>query len=97
MRICRFDEDRVGIVRNDQVHDITAHAGHDPLPIVPPGWEARPAKPLAEVRLLAPVRNPGKILAAPVNYKKHIAEMKKSKVSPGHNIWDIEKAGLFLY
>ena len=96
MKICRFDEGRVGVIRNDQVHDITAHAGHDPLPIVPPGWETRPARPLAEVRLLAPVRNPGKILAAPVNYKKHIAEMKKAKVSPGHDIWDIEKAGLFL-
>jgi 2-keto-4-pentenoate hydratase/2-oxohepta-3-ene-1,7-dioic acid hydratase in catechol pathway len=96
MRICRFDENRVGVIRNDQVHDITAHAGHDPLPVVPPGWETRPAKPLAEVRLLAPVRHPGKILAAPVNYKAHIAEMKKAKISPGHEIWDIEKSGLFL-
>ena len=96
MKICRFDENRVGVIRDDRVHDITAHAGHDPLPFVPPGWETRPAKPLEEVRLLAPVRNPGKILAAPVNYKAHIAEMKKAKVSPGHNIWDIEQAGLFL-
>jgi 2-keto-4-pentenoate hydratase/2-oxohepta-3-ene-1,7-dioic acid hydratase in catechol pathway len=96
MKICRFDDHRVGVIRDDLVHDITAHAGHDPLPSVPPGWETRPAKPLAEVKLLAPVRNPGKILAAPVNYKAHIAEMKKAKISPGHNIWDIEQAGLFL-
>jgi 2-keto-4-pentenoate hydratase/2-oxohepta-3-ene-1,7-dioic acid hydratase in catechol pathway len=96
MKICRFDDHRVGVIRDDQVHDITAHAGHEPLASVPPGWETRPAKPLAGVKLLAPVRNPGKILAAPVNYKAHIAEMKKAKISPGHNIWDIEQAGLFL-
>jgi 2-keto-4-pentenoate hydratase/2-oxohepta-3-ene-1,7-dioic acid hydratase in catechol pathway len=96
MKICRFDDNRVGVIRDDMVHDITAHAGHEPLAAVPPGWETRPAKALHEVRLLAPVLRPGKILAAPVNYRAHIAEMKKSKVSPGHNIWDIEEAGLFL-
>jgi 2-keto-4-pentenoate hydratase/2-oxohepta-3-ene-1,7-dioic acid hydratase in catechol pathway len=55
-----------------------------------------PKKPLAGVRLLSPVKNPGKIIAAPVNYKAHIEEMKKANISPGFNIWDIEKAGLFL-
>jgi 2-keto-4-pentenoate hydratase/2-oxohepta-3-ene-1,7-dioic acid hydratase in catechol pathway len=42
------------------------------------------------------VKSPGKIIAAPVNYKAHIEEMKKANISPGFNIWDIEKAGLFL-
>ena len=31
-----------------------------------------------------------------MNYKAHIEEMKKANISPGFNIWDIEKAGLFL-
>ena len=97
MRICRFDDHRVGVIRDDQVHDVTAHAGHDPLPSVPPGWETRPAKPLAEVRLLAPVRNPGKILAAPVNYRKHLEE---SRADPGihyqKQVEEIQKIGLFL-
>ena len=48
------------------------------------------------VRLLSPVRAPGKIVAAPVNYRAHIAEMLASNVSPGHNLTDIAKAGLFL-
>jgi 2-keto-4-pentenoate hydratase/2-oxohepta-3-ene-1,7-dioic acid hydratase in catechol pathway len=55
-----------------------------------------PKKALSAVRLLSPVKSPGKIIAAPVNYKAHIEEMKKANISPGFNIWDIEKAGLFL-
>ncbi|MGQ0546779.1 MAG: fumarylacetoacetate hydrolase family protein [Betaproteobacteria bacterium] len=103
MKICRFDDDRVGVVRGDKVHDVTeavvglrepAIEGLQKLKSL--DFETRKAIPLAEVRLLSPVRAPGKILAAPVNYKAHIAEMQKSNVSPGFNIWDIEKAGLFL-
>lgn len=96
MKICRFDDDRVGIVRGDLVFDITKHAGDKLFPSVPPGLTKLPAKPLRSVRLLSPVRSPGKILAAPVNYKAHIVEMQKNNVSPGHNIWDIDKSGLFL-
>jgi 2-keto-4-pentenoate hydratase/2-oxohepta-3-ene-1,7-dioic acid hydratase in catechol pathway len=96
MRICRFDDDRVGIVRGDRVFDVTEVAGDALVFPLPPGIEKFPAKPLASIRVLSPVRAPGKILAAPVNYQAHIDEMKKSNVSPGHNVWDIEKAGLFL-
>ena len=96
MKLCRFDENRVGIVRGDLVFDITKLAGDKLFPPVPRGLAKLPYKPLASVRLLSPVRAPGKILAAPVNYKAHIAEMQKKNVSPGHNIWDIEKSGLFL-
>jgi 2-keto-4-pentenoate hydratase/2-oxohepta-3-ene-1,7-dioic acid hydratase in catechol pathway len=35
-----------------------------------------PALPLASVSLLSPVANPGKIIAAPVNYQKHLDEVK---------------------
>jgi 2-keto-4-pentenoate hydratase/2-oxohepta-3-ene-1,7-dioic acid hydratase in catechol pathway len=97
MKICRFDNDRVGVVRGDQVYDITTTAGHHALvPAVPPSLEGLPKKPLSAVKLLSPVKAPGKIIAAPVNYKAHIEEMKKANISPGFNIWDIEKAGLFL-
>src|SRR5215472_9554168 len=34
------------------------------------------ALPLANLTLLSPVANPGKIVAAPVNYKKHAEEVK---------------------
>jgi 2-keto-4-pentenoate hydratase/2-oxohepta-3-ene-1,7-dioic acid hydratase in catechol pathway len=96
MKICRFDDNRVGVVRGDQVYDITATAGDKLVPTVPSNLDGLPKKPISAVKLLSPVRNPGKIIAAPVNYKLHIEEMKKSGISPGFNIWDIEKAGLFL-
>jgi 2-keto-4-pentenoate hydratase/2-oxohepta-3-ene-1,7-dioic acid hydratase in catechol pathway len=96
MKICRFDDNRVGVVRGDQVYDITATAGNVLVPSVPSNLEGLPKKALSAVRLLSPVKSPGKIIAAPVNYKAHIEEMKKANISPGFNIWDIEKAGLFL-
>ena len=96
MKICRFDDNRVGVVRGDQVYDITTTAGDRLVPLVPSNLEGLPKKALSAVRLLSPVKSPGKIIAAPVNYKAHIEEMKKANISPGFNIWDIEKAGLFL-
>ena len=96
MKICRFDDNRVGVVRGDQVIDITTTAGDALVPPLPANLDGLPKKPLSAVKLLSPVRNPGKIIAAPVNYKAHIEEMKKANISPGFNIWDIEKAGLFL-
>src|ERR1700760_1066143 len=55
--------------------------------------------PLAGLKLLSPVANPGKIIAAPVNYQKHIEEVKADEQlhqnTPAHTI-TIQKAGLFL-
>jgi 2-keto-4-pentenoate hydratase/2-oxohepta-3-ene-1,7-dioic acid hydratase in catechol pathway len=115
MKLCRFDDDRVGVVRGDTIRDVTAAAERamapyaqdrrvDPLIAGLPalraelaaGLEGSASRPLAGARLLAPVRWPGKIVAAPVNYRAHIAEMQASNVSPGHGITDIAKAGLFL-
>lgn len=56
-------------------------------------------KPLSKVKLLSPVANPGKIIAAPINYNDHIAESIKD---PGiaHGRTNIQKGigdwGLFL-
>jgi len=83
-------------VRGDQVVDITDGAGEGLIARVPAKIDGLPGTPLAGVRLLSPVRAPGKILAAPVNYKAHIEEMHRSNVSPGHNLADIDKAGMFL-
>lgn len=73
-----------------------------------PQWRARlekmaasvPGKPLAQVKLLAPVARPSKLMAAPTNYRKHIEEM--SKVAEVHAggvrrfSTDIGEAGIFL-
>ena len=66
-----------------------------------PAMEARavtaPRRPLEEVRLLSPVANPGKIVAAPVNYLKHLEEAR-ADAGVHHNtkVEEIRRVGLFL-
>jgi 2-keto-4-pentenoate hydratase/2-oxohepta-3-ene-1,7-dioic acid hydratase in catechol pathway len=58
-----------------------------------------PSQPLASVRLLSPLANPGKLVAAPVNYQKHLDEVRSDSAlhhnTTGHTI-TIHSAGLFL-
>ncbi len=55
--------------------------------------------PLDGQKLLSPVANPGKIIAAPVNYQKHLDEVKGDaqlhQNTKAHTI-TIQQAGLFL-
>jgi 2-keto-4-pentenoate hydratase/2-oxohepta-3-ene-1,7-dioic acid hydratase in catechol pathway len=52
---------------------------------------------LAECALLSPVANPGKIVAAPVNYKKHLEEAQTDPALHHQNkIAEIQRVGLFL-
>jgi 2,4-didehydro-3-deoxy-L-rhamnonate hydrolase len=52
---------------------------------------------VAKVALLSPVATPSKLVAAPTNYRAHIAEMAADKsVSNPHLPTDIGKAGMFL-
>jgi len=55
--------------------------------------ERRPARPLAGVRLHAPVVFPSKVIAAPVNYRLHIEEMRPLVKGELHAI---ERYGVFL-
>lgn len=58
-----------------------------------------PLLSLDGVRLLSPVANPGKLIAAPVNYQKHLDEVRNDPAihanTPGHTV-TIHSAGLFL-
>ena len=58
-----------------------------------------PVLDLESLRLLSPVANPGKIIAAPVNYAAHLSEVASDSQlnagNPGHLV-TIHKAGLFL-
>jgi 2,4-didehydro-3-deoxy-L-rhamnonate hydrolase len=116
MKICRFDDDRLGVVKGGMVHDVTSvldglppfrmpFPRHDPfierLDTLRPLMEATaaktPGRPVAQVRLLAPVMNPGKVVAAPVNYKKHLDEVHAdAALHHGNQIHTIQRAGLFL-
>lgn len=58
-----------------------------------------PAKPVSQVRLLSPVANPGKIMGAPVNYRKHLEEVASDPGLHHQNkahMQAIQQSGLFL-
>jgi 2,4-diketo-3-deoxy-L-fuconate hydrolase len=119
MKLCRYDDDRLGVVVGDQVHDVTEaqkeiRAGArydmkgDAVIAALPQWRSRleemakkaPGKPIASVKLLAPVARPSKVMAAPTNYSEHIGEMR-SGGSAGlthtrQHSSDIGEAGIFL-
>lgn len=116
MKICRFDNDRLGVVVGDAVHDVTAAQDEiraqaaydmrgDAVIAALPDWRGRledmaksaPAKPLSQVRLLPPVARWTKTMAAPTNYRDHIAEMEAARQgAPSKLGSDIGKAGIFL-
>jgi 2,4-didehydro-3-deoxy-L-rhamnonate hydrolase len=123
MRLCRFNNDRLGSVEGDVVRDVTAALDvlpevRWPLPAGDPliahlvqiqerikriAAEA-PKHKLADVHLLSPVANPGKIMAAPANYRLHVEmDTKDPTIDAGvHRAQLIdmeaptEKLGLFL-
>ncbi len=52
---------------------------------------------LEEVSLLAPVASPGKIIAAPVNYLKHLAEAREdAEIHHRNQVGEIQRVGVFL-
>jgi 2-keto-4-pentenoate hydratase/2-oxohepta-3-ene-1,7-dioic acid hydratase in catechol pathway len=61
--------------------------------------EAAASVPVGSVKLLSPVANPGKIVCAPVNYQKHLDEVRDNAALHHHNVATmapIHTAGLFL-
>jgi 2-keto-4-pentenoate hydratase/2-oxohepta-3-ene-1,7-dioic acid hydratase in catechol pathway len=116
MKICRFDDNRLGLVGDDGIRDVTAVLGRLPQATYPfPREDALIARlaelrphiesaarmaspvPVERVKLLSPVANPGKIIAAPVNYKKHLEEALADKgIHHGNLVQEIHKAGMFL-
>jgi 2-keto-4-pentenoate hydratase/2-oxohepta-3-ene-1,7-dioic acid hydratase in catechol pathway len=111
MKICRFDEGRIGIVQDDRVFDVTAVPAEQGMPPPSPTMvpeilpalarltqtaiELRRSYTLRAVRLRSPIARPGKIVAAPANYRAHVQEMVASGLAHGHKL-RIDEAGLFL-
>jgi 2-keto-4-pentenoate hydratase/2-oxohepta-3-ene-1,7-dioic acid hydratase in catechol pathway len=112
MRIARFGKDRVGVVLADGVHDVTSAlkalpAHRHPFPkhdalvanLKKLGLKraAARSRPVRVDKFLSPVDNPGKIMAAPVNYTKHLEEALADKgIHHGNLVAEIHKAGIFL-
>ena len=116
MRLCRFSDNRLGLVRGDEVLDVTAalsvlpqrgypYPTHDLLaenleslrgPIEAAAKSA-PCCKLADVTLLSPLANVGKVIAAPVNYRKHLEEARAdAEIHHQNKVAEIQKVGLFL-
>lgn len=116
MRICRFNEERLGVVRDDLVFDVTEVLTRLPKHTYPyPTYDLLIANlsslrphieelankkngvPVDSVALQSPVANPGKLIAAPVNYVKHLEEAR-ADVGLHHNtqIKAIREMGFFL-
>jgi 2-keto-4-pentenoate hydratase/2-oxohepta-3-ene-1,7-dioic acid hydratase in catechol pathway len=116
MRFCRFDDNRLGVVEDGQVRDVTAALDileplRWPLPAGDPFMLAfdrlrpemerlaasAPARPVKDVKLLSPIANPGKIVAAPVNYQLHLDESRAdTAINFGSQVKTINEYGLFL-
>jgi len=93
------DEPELGIVAGDRVISITRAAPQlssnmisliSRWPVVEGDVRALAVSTahsfsLSEVRLLAPIRRPGKIMAIGLNYADHIEETKMAK--PEHQVW----------
>lgn len=116
MRLCRYDDNRLGVVRDDQIFDVTPAL--ELLPALrwplPPGdllianlaklkpeieklARGNKSKSIHEVKFLSPVANPSKIVAAPVNYQKHIDEAKvDATINFGQDVKTIDFYGVFL-
>ena len=90
----------------DALRDATSYEGAGDLVIahlpqlIAKIREALPQRqpiPLSAVRLLSPVKDPTKLVAAPTNYRAHIAEMQAvSAGSPVQRSNDIGTSGMFL-
>jgi len=118
VRFCRFDNDRLGVVEQGLVRDVTTvldqlPAFRYPLPLGDAFISALPtlrerilvtalsakAIPVSGVRLLSPVANPSKVVAAPVNYRKHLEEVATDPNLHHQNVAHVQaihQSGLFL-
>jgi 2-keto-4-pentenoate hydratase/2-oxohepta-3-ene-1,7-dioic acid hydratase in catechol pathway len=56
-----------------------------------------PALALKHCKWLSPIANPGKVIAAPVNYKKHLDEARADpQIHHQNQVAEIQRVGLFL-
>ncbi len=116
MKLCRFNDDRLGVVEGDRVRDVTLALDRLPsyrvplprldpviaaldelLPVIRAMVPTAPSLDLAGVTLLSPVGNPGKVVAAPVNYMAHLDEaIADPETFSRAHVRKIQETGLFL-
>jgi len=110
MKIAVFNQNRLGVVQNEEIFDVTEAVAWDTQNVqsslvalmthfsewkgkMADAMHAAPRHSLSQVKLQAPVPNPSKILAAPVNYLSHQQEMNEQFQNAPYTV---EKLRLFL-
>ncbi len=108
MRFVQYDDGRLGLLTADGegIIDLTDRIGlssSDPLLEYIRGdydasayADANPDLSIEEAHLGAPVRRPGKVIAAPLNYENHIEEAIADKEITTSEWFSIEDKGYFL-
>lgn len=115
MKLCRYDDDRLGVVVGGDIYDVTEAQTEirrnyrfdmygDPVIAAFPLWRGRleqmaqqaKSRPISSVKLLPPVARPSKVMAAPANYKAHVAEMTTRESTTADQLRGIGAAGIFL-
>jgi 2-keto-4-pentenoate hydratase/2-oxohepta-3-ene-1,7-dioic acid hydratase in catechol pathway len=112
MRICRFNNDRIGVIEGSGLVDVSDLLDLHPTWPLPSWdwvapqlgalnnkdkWAGRASIPLSGVRLESPIANPGKIIGAPINYKAHIDEANADReINQGKTYTSLDEFGLFL-
>jgi 2-keto-4-pentenoate hydratase/2-oxohepta-3-ene-1,7-dioic acid hydratase in catechol pathway len=108
MRFVRYDEDQLGLLTSDGsgIIDLTERLdieSRDPLAEYIRGkydaaayTDETPDHNRSDVELNAPVRRPGKVIAAPLNYENHIEEALSDRDITTDEWFSIEDKGYFL-
>ena len=116
MKICRYGDNRLGLIEGDWIRDISFFLESLPHCVYPYPREDALISHLGDlseaiaahadraervalnsVQLLSPVANPGKLVAAPVNYQAHLQEAIEDEATFSRaHVRRIQETGLFL-
>jgi 2-keto-4-pentenoate hydratase/2-oxohepta-3-ene-1,7-dioic acid hydratase in catechol pathway len=106
MRLVRFNDDRLGLLTDGGIVDVTDELDletNDPLKeyarkdLDASEYEDDdPDYDREEVTIESPVRRPGKVIAAPLNYENHVEEALADKDIVTEEWFTIEDKGYFL-
>jgi len=116
MKICLFNNNRLGVVEGNEVLDVSSvltrigtaeypYPRGDQLiaclpelmPVIADAIQFARRYPLSKVTMRSPVANPGKVVAAPVNYQAHLDEaIEDTATFSRAHVRKIQETGLFL-
>jgi 2-keto-4-pentenoate hydratase/2-oxohepta-3-ene-1,7-dioic acid hydratase in catechol pathway len=116
VKLCMFNDNRLGLVEDTKVYDISSILEKLPKTTYPfptydlliASLDSLKAKVLMakkdaltyqiqDIALLSPILNPGKIIAAPVNYQAHFDEAAADEATfPKNHVRKIQESGFFL-